>query len=157
MTIEAKLDRMIELLEKLAACPKAPAQEAPAPKPEPTTTVEMCERDQIKAELDRMGIAYNGRYGTDRLAKILEEAKAPEQDEEEIIDAEFTMDPEEEAPAPPLSPIPTVEDLKPGLVEYVRMNGKDAAVELLAKFGASKLSDLNAEGRLGLEEALANV
>ena len=141
------LERIAVALEKMAGM--TPEQEPPA-EIAPAHIQALKERDEIKARLKELGEKFSPRARTDFLKAKLQwaekQAEAPAEIEEEVP-AEI----EEEVPAE----VPTAEEVKARLMDFVRTNGKDRAVAILKKFGAKKLSDISEENRAAFVEQLS--
>ena len=132
------LERIAVALEKMAGM--TPEQEEPA-QIVPAHIEAQKERDEIKARLKEMGEKFSPRARTDTLKAQLQWA-------EKQADAPAET---EEAPAE----VPTAEEVKVKLMDFVRTNGKDRAVAILKKFGAQKLSDISEENRAAFVEQLS--
>ena len=118
------------------------------------------DRNTIKAELDKLGIEYNNRWGTGRLAAFLAEKRGP---------APGVVTPVPDAPAAPSvgDPAPAVADADPfaetkvtkddvmqALKKIVATKGKEEGIPLVKKI----LTDHNASNISGItEEQYASV
>ena len=135
------------------------AEEAPAAKPLPTDIdaqaaqagnaddADHLKREQIKADLRLLGVAFKDSARTSTLMKMLDDKLAsaapkdtpPEASGTPENKASETDEPENEAPA-------TRDEARMALVELSAAKGKDAALATLHKVGgAEKLSDVAEE------------
>lgn len=83
-------------------------------------------RKEIKRQLEKLGIEYNHKCATPTLAKLLKtsEEKLKPMENNELKDGRISA-------------------ARNSLLTYIDTYGADKAEELLGKFGAKKLSDLN--------------
>ena len=140
----------------------AKAQEAAGlgTQPPPTDDTGKLDRNGIKAELDKLGIEYNNRWGTERLAAFLAEKRSAAPD---------VATPAPDAPAAPSVGDPasavadadpfgetkvTKDDVMQALKKIVATKGKEEGIPLVKKI----LTDHNASNISGItEEQYASV
>ena len=178
MSIEQSLERIASALEKLAN-PLVNTQlgvdpTMPPPSPEGAAVLD---REKIKAELDRLGLAYPPRATTETLAKKLEAAQlskktAPANATQPVkpavvVDADpfgaeandLTEAPVEEAEISQVADTDLFEAAAPAAVvmdfsifqeeckKLVAVYGKDAFLDALKKVKAAKISDIAEDKR----------
>ena len=154
------LERIAVALEKMAGM--TPEQEVEVPTETqwplfvPAHIQPLKDRDEIKARLKELGEKFNPKARTYTLKAQLQwaekQAEAPAETESAPAEIEEEVPAEiEDAPAE----VPTAEEVKAKLMDFVRTNGKDRAVAILKKFGAQKLSDISEENRAAFVEQLS--
>lgn len=138
--IELELKRIADALEKIVPClvklnvtagPETSSADISVtlpPKPEteamiPGEVKTLRSRQEIKQELDNLGIEYNDKLRTDSLEKILDKAKE-ERAAKDLFDT----------PVAPAAPAAPVEKKK----EYTVPEAIEIAKRLASKFGADK-------------------
>jgi len=117
--------------------------------------VQELDRDQLKAELDKMGVPYSPRTRTNTLARMLEKAKYVKADEEPE-----TSEAVESEPVPEAATEITIDDIRNTLAQIGEKAdlGWSTVRELLTEFKASMVSDLpKGEYRRFLEKAEATL
>ena len=112
------------------------AKDAPAPAA-PQAPAEDGERASIKAELDALGVKYDGKQGTAYLKRLLAKSakKAPPVEEAEVKS-------EIDVSAMRGETAPSLDVVRESMMKFAEANGVVKAKELLLKFKVAKISDL---------------
>jgi len=114
-------------------------------------------RQNVKDELDKLGIEYNGRHSTTTLMATLEKAKAAENmqpdktpgeetppDKEAVVKEVAAKEVAEKNYTSGMNP-PIFGDVREALKRYAATEGTAKAKELLTKYGAVKVSGVKEE------------
>jgi len=123
----------------------APEKQQEEPVGETTTSEATDKREEVKARLDELGVKYNNRCRTETLEKLAAEAETklakteplPEPDDDPLgLDADEPSEPDVFEPI-------SAEDFRELVKNFAASHGTERAKQVLAEFGAAKISELS--------------
>lgn len=162
---EAQVIKLVEAKKEVAAPASAPApQPEPVTIPEPTPTpapqgeefqTDKAHRENVKAQLISLGVAFDNKQKTATLEKMLEKAKINQPSLAIDTPIKPATQAQVEAPTPtPAAPVQAQGDLKDKAIEvcraYALSHGQDAARALVESFGVKRISELSDSQKLEL-------